>query len=153
MPNTKIIDDLISDVAEKIEDEYDNTGSVVPIVQINLFMLDCLSLIEEECPKVAKKGISVATDFCEGLVSAEDLAKARAACWKYLDKKNITFNDNKIETCRVKAVISAMDSEMESYNVCDSLLFFCAMLKRSGVSYLTIETYLRKHFIEEKKEY
>ena len=138
--------EIITKISDRMEFLFDHEQRPIPVIEINKFKLDCLKLIQDKCPDIAKDGISVSFAYCEGHANAKDLENARVKCWTYIHKK-YDIDDNKSkEVCMVKAVIGALHSELNSYEVYDSISFFTGMMIRSGVSGSTIRKYLTEHF-------
>jgi hypothetical protein len=140
--------EMVTKISARIEDMFDNENCPVPVIDINKFMLDCLELIQDDCPDVAKEGIAAGVAYCEGSITAKELENARVKCWKYLDKHYEIDDFKTKEVCMIKAVNSALYSEMNSYEVDDTISFFAGMMKRSGVSGSTLRKYLTKHFAQ-----
>jgi hypothetical protein len=143
-------DVLASHIAGEIEDCVLRGDGPIPVMKLIAFKLDCLELLDDDFPAVAEKGMLISRKFCDGLASETDLEKARIACWEYMDRKKITFDTDKQEVCKVRAVISALTTDYKAHEVCDTLMFFIEMAQCCGVPGIRIREFLQKYFIDPK---
>ncbi len=137
---------IVGEVVNKLYD-LEDLETPVSVQEINRFMLDCLELVRNECPEVAKNAISVAELFCSGDASPEELKEVNHACWSYLKKRNASTNTEEKKFCMVRAVICALVSDVNSDYLGELFEFFVEMMCKSGDYKYTVRDQLIAHFL------
>lgn len=112
----------ISDLMAKATRKFNNEEGYLTYLR---FMVDCLKLIQDDCPDVANNAISTAEKFCNGDSSSDELTNARVACWDFLNKKKKNQGSRKKEDCQIRAVICALHPSRDPDDFFDSLDWFC----------------------------
>jgi hypothetical protein len=96
------------------------------------FMCDCLVVVQQHLPEVAKSALNLARKFWfnkEGV--GDDLLAARIDCWRYLDEKKRSIDIQDQEDFAMRAVICVLYDEPESEDfTAETVRWFSTLLNR-----------------------
>ena len=94
------------------------------------FMLACLLQIRHRLPPLAEQALELAEGYATVTVSAADVIRIRAACWRQLRGREMETDDP--STCAFRAVICVLYSREEGQqdNLVDLLSFFLVLVNR-----------------------